>query len=149
MNSPRQPDARRFGQVNANEHCVGSTCVTPAQFQAKAAAAGQSNDDANGDSGGSSPASHSGSSETEPSDSPSVMQINGDNPAVIQVGATYTDLGAQITGPQQDLNLGIETYLNGTAMSPIQLDTLKSRPIQSPTSSPTKRMVSPAHPPTP
>jgi hypothetical protein len=31
--------------------------------------------------------------------------INGDNPAIIQVGATYTDLGAQITSPQQDLNL--------------------------------------------
>src|ERR1700722_1103824 len=51
------------------------------------------------------------------------MQINGDNPATIQVGATYTDLGATIEGPQQDLNLGIKTYLNSTLTSNILLDT--------------------------
>ena len=44
-----------------------------------------------------------------------MIQINGDNPAIIQVGASYTDLGATITGPQADLNLGIQTYLNGVA----------------------------------
>jgi hypothetical protein len=38
---------------------------------------------------------------------------NGNNPAVIQVGATYPDLGATITGPQAELNLGITTYVNG------------------------------------
>ena len=32
-------------------------------------------------------------------DSPPVIQINGDNPATIQVGTTYNDLGATITGP--------------------------------------------------
>jgi hypothetical protein len=52
-----------------------------------------------------------------------VLQVNGDNPAVIQVGATYTDLGATITGPQADLNLGITTYVNGTPMNPVQIDT--------------------------
>ena len=52
-----------------------------------------------------------------------MIQINGDNPAIIQVGASYTDLGATITGPQADLNLGIQTYLNGTLESPIELDT--------------------------
>ena len=52
-------------------------------------------------------------------DTPPVIQINGDNPAIIQVGASYTDLGATITGPQADLNLGIQTYLNGTLESPI------------------------------
>jgi hypothetical protein len=31
-----------------------------------------------------------------------------------------------ITGPQQDLNLGITTYVNGTAMSPVQLDTTEA-----------------------
>jgi len=39
------------------------------------------------------------------------------------VGATYTDLGAQITGPQADLNLGITTYVNGVETDPVQLDT--------------------------
>jgi Domain of unknown function (DUF5011) len=52
-----------------------------------------------------------------------VLQANGDNPAIVQVGATYTDLGAQITGPQADLNLGITTYVNGAPMNPVQLDT--------------------------
>jgi hypothetical protein len=51
-----------------------------------------------------------------------VLQVNGDNPAIIQVGATYSDLGATITGPQADLNLGITTYVNGSPINPIQLD---------------------------
>ena len=38
-------------------------------------------------------------------------------------GATYNDLGATITGPTADLNLGITTYVNGTEMSPVQIDT--------------------------
>ena len=54
---------------------------------------------------------------------PPVIQINGANPAVIQVGASYSDLGATITGPQADLNLDIAIYLNGVAISPIALDT--------------------------
>ena len=33
------------------------------------------------------------------------------------------DLGASITGPQADLNLGIKTFLNGALVSNIQLDT--------------------------
>jgi hypothetical protein len=54
---------------------------------------------------------------------PPVIQINGDNPAIIEVRAAYTDLGATITGPQADLNLGITTYVNGTPMNPLQIDT--------------------------
>jgi hypothetical protein len=38
-------------------------------------------------------------------------------------GATYTDLGATIEGPQADLNLDITTYVNGVPTNPIQLDT--------------------------
>ena len=56
-------------------------------------------------------------------DTPPVIQINGDNPSIVQVGAIYNDLGATITGPQPDLNLGIQTYLNGVATSPIIIDT--------------------------
>jgi hypothetical protein len=54
---------------------------------------------------------------------PPIIQINGNNPAIVQVGNTYTDLGATITGPQADLNLGIKTYLNGTLTSNIVVDT--------------------------
>jgi hypothetical protein len=31
--------------------------------------------------------------------------------------------GATITGPQQDLNLGITTFVNGAQMNPVQIDT--------------------------
>ena len=100
-----------------DELCVGSTCVTPAQFQAMVAAA-------NASQGGDSPSSPSddGSPSSTP-DTPPVIQINGDNPATVQVGATYNDLGATITGPQADLNLGITTFLNGTLTSNIVIDT--------------------------
>jgi hypothetical protein len=54
---------------------------------------------------------------------PPQIQINGGNPAIVQVGASYNDLGATITGPQQDLDLGLTTYVNGTEMSPVQIDT--------------------------
>jgi hypothetical protein len=42
---------------------------------------------------------------------------------MVQVGASYNDLGATITGPQADLNLGIKTFLNGALVSNIVLDT--------------------------
>ena len=59
----------------------------------------------------------------EATDTPPVIQIDGDNPAIVRIGETYNDLGATITGPQADLNLGVTTYVNGTKMSPVQLDT--------------------------
>jgi hypothetical protein len=46
---------------------------------------------------------------------------NGDVPAFIRVGATYTDPGARITGPQADLK-SFATYVNGAPMSPVQID---------------------------
>ena len=54
---------------------------------------------------------------------PASHPINGNNPAIIQISASYTDLGATITGPQADLNLGIKTFVNGLFVSNIQLDT--------------------------
>jgi hypothetical protein len=52
-----------------------------------------------------------------------IIAITGDNPAVLRVGDSYADLGATITGPQADLNLGIRTYLNGAPVNTIQIDT--------------------------
>jgi hypothetical protein len=54
---------------------------------------------------------------------PPVIQINGDNPAHVSVGATYQDLGATITGPKADLNLGLKYFLNGQLVSDIVIDT--------------------------
>ena len=55
-----------------------------------------------------------------------VIVLNGANPAQVQVGATYNDLGASITGPSDDLNLGISASVDGassTPMSSVALDT--------------------------
>ncbi|MGO4872420.1 MAG: immunoglobulin-like domain-containing protein [Roseiarcus sp.] len=99
----------------SNELCVGSTCVTPAQFQAMVAAANQSSTAAS--------PSTTGTPDSTSSPQAPVIAINGANPAVIQVGAIYNDLGATITGPQADLNLGIKTFVNGLFASNIVLDT--------------------------
>jgi hypothetical protein len=38
---------------------------------------------------------------------PPIIEINGDNPAIIHIGDAYQDLGATITGPTDaDKNLG-------------------------------------------
>jgi hypothetical protein len=52
--------------------------------------------------------------------------VNGNQPAIIQIGDSYADLGATIAGPQQDLNLGVQTYLNGTLTSNIVIDTTQA-----------------------
>jgi hypothetical protein len=41
----------------------------------------------------------------------------------VRIVDTYNDLGATITGPQADLNLGIRTFLNGAPANTIQIDT--------------------------
>jgi hypothetical protein len=46
-----------------------------------------------------------------------------DGPSIISINATYADLGAQITGPQPDLNLGITTLLDGATTTQPTLDT--------------------------
>jgi lysophospholipase L1-like esterase len=100
-------------EADVQKLCVGGTCVTPAQFQAMVAAANQS-----------ASASVSPSPSTSAAtDTPPVIQINGDSTAHIEVGASYTDLGATIIGPQADLNLGIKTFLNGALVSNIVVDT--------------------------
>lgn len=59
---------------------------------------------------------------------PAVIQINGSNPAIIHVGDAYADLGAAITAPDADKNLGIATYLNGIKTDALSflLDTSKA-----------------------
>jgi len=44
-----------------------------------------------------------------------VIAVNGNNPAQVQLGSTYVDLGAVITGPATALNLGISAIVNGGA----------------------------------
>jgi Chaperone of endosialidase/Domain of unknown function (DUF5011) len=111
----------------SNELCVGSTCVTPAQFQAMVTAADQTGGAPSPSGQGSSEAS--GASATSTPDTPPIITINGDNPAIIYVGDTYIDLGATITGPAQDLNLGINVSVDGgatTTPDQISIDTSTS-----------------------
>jgi hypothetical protein len=58
---------------------------------------------------------------------PPTITINGANPAVIQVGSSYADLGATVSdtgaGQAGDANLGYKTFLNGTLVSNIVIDT--------------------------
>jgi Chaperone of endosialidase/Domain of unknown function (DUF5011) len=117
-------------EVDTQKLCVNDstgakTCITKAQLD-------QLLENAASQQGGSGPSqSSSGNSSISSSVSgfpgassstPPVISVNGNDPATVQVGATYNDLGATITGPQADLNLGIRTFLNGVAMSPVQLD---------------------------
>ena len=111
----------------SNEVCVGKSsggevCVTGDQLAALLSAAGSSQTTESVSQSGTSNSS-STLPESVSSSTPPQIQINGSNPAIIQVGDTYNDLGATITGPQADLNLGITTYVNGAPMNPIQLDT--------------------------
>jgi hypothetical protein len=58
---------------------------------------------------------------------PPTNTINGDDPAILHVGDSYADLGVTLTdtGVSQagDANLGYKTFLNGTLVSNIVLDT--------------------------
>jgi hypothetical protein len=51
-----------------------------------------------------------------------VIKVHGKNPAEIELGADYADLGAGVSD-NDDHNLGIHTFLNGTAVESITLDT--------------------------
>jgi Domain of unknown function (DUF5011) len=66
------------------------------------------------------------SSPTPPSISgtttPPSIDIQGNNPATINVGDTYTDLGA-IVHDNQGHDLGYKTFLNGALVSNIVIDT--------------------------
>ncbi len=92
-------------------------CLTKSQVAAVLTAIGQvgapavSSSNASSTSGASAVATSSTSSSQ--ASTPPIIEINGANPATIQVGDVYSDLGAVITGPQESLNLGIAIYLDG------------------------------------
>ena len=61
---------------------------------------------------------------TSTSDGVPIISINGNNPANINVGDVYNDLGAVITGPtDSDKNLGIHLFVDGVLSEFIQIDT--------------------------
>jgi fibronectin-binding autotransporter adhesin len=101
--------------IQAQKLCLGATCIDEVQLKAllngQTAAAAAS-------IGGSSGTGSGGSSgdTTVP-----VLTLNGDNPATINIGDTYTDLGATVTDTANP-NLGYTVSLDGaTSTTPDQL----------------------------
>ena len=120
----------------SNDLCVSDgpndpapICVTKAQLAAVLAGNGSGNNQSpaaaqqSPAAGSNPPVSVTQNSATT---TPPTITINGDNPAYLNVGDSYADLGATVTddGPGQagDANLGYKTLLNGTLVSNIALD---------------------------
>jgi hypothetical protein len=51
------------------------------------------------------------------------IEIQGNNPATIQVGDVYIDLGARIIAPESALNLKIDTLVDGLLSETVTIDT--------------------------
>jgi hypothetical protein len=110
-----------------NELCVNKSdglpdCITGDQLAALLA--GQPPQSSSPSPASSSPNSDSA---TSTPDIPPTVTINGDNPAIPNVGGSYADLGATVSdtgpGPAGESNLGYQTFLNGTLVSNIVIDT--------------------------
>ena len=54
-----------------------------------------------------------------------IITINGNNPANINIGGAYSDLGALVTDNVNE-NLGFKTFLNGVEVAQINIDTASS-----------------------
>ncbi|MEN9561692.1 MAG: hypothetical protein RIQ56_965 [Candidatus Parcubacteria bacterium] len=72
---------------------------------------------------GASPSSNASSDGQIVENQTPTISVNGNNPATINVGETYADLGATITGPGSALNLGIRTLVDGVETQSVSLDT--------------------------
>lgn len=108
--------------IHTKELCVGEpnneTCITKDQLdallsgQAASAAATGSSGAGTGNTGGG---------------APPVMEIQGNNPSYLEIGATYQDLGAIITGPTDaDKNLGVQVFVGSTPIEYAVIDTSTS-----------------------
>jgi hypothetical protein len=98
-------------EITTKKLCVEDVCVTRDQFLRMVEGAGQA----------AAVASASGAAEG-PDTEPPVITINGNNPATLQVGDTYNDLGASVTD-NVDLNLGIRVFVGDTPMDQAAIDT--------------------------
>ena len=102
-------------KFTTNQLCVNKSdgtpvCVTGDQLSALLSTQGQQETP--------SPSPDSGPATT----TPPTISIDGDNPAVISVGATYADLGATAADAQGH-SLDVQTFLNGVEAPSITVDT--------------------------
>ena len=95
----------RTGKMNANELCMDDLCISKDQFRALLQSAGIT-----GATQNSTPVTTGTSTEpTTPQDTtPPTITLNGNNPANITIGSSYSDMGAVITD-NKDTNLGFTT----------------------------------------
>jgi hypothetical protein len=98
-------------EMTVQRLCIGSTCVDEAQLQALLANAGNA-------SGSPAPVEEADAIDTE---APTIS-ISGNNPAHLQVGDTYNDLGATVAD-NVDVNLGVRVFVGSTLMDQAVIDT--------------------------
>ncbi|MES2006643.1 MAG: immunoglobulin-like domain-containing protein, partial [Patescibacteria group bacterium] len=116
-------------QVNTKELCIEGVCITKTQLQDILDGAGvpQAQASTGGDEGGDN-GGDTGTTTPEGDTEAPVISLNGNNPAQIYVGDSYTDLGATVSD-NVDENLGFKVSLNGGAeidLSQLSLDTSTS-----------------------
>ncbi len=71
---------------------------------------------------GSTSSNSSGSASSTPDTTPPVITISGANPAQLQIGDTYSDLGATVTD-NIDQNLGVHAFVGATPIEQAFIDT--------------------------
>ncbi|MDP3784687.1 MAG: DUF5011 domain-containing protein, partial [bacterium] len=107
-------------EIQTDKLCIGQTCVTEAELKAlleNAGVAPAASSPTLGVDGLQTP-SVSPSADTEPP----TITINGNNPAEIEVGRSYADLGVTITDNVNN-NLGYKVSVDGVEMTEVQIDT--------------------------
>ncbi|MDE1924620.1 MAG: DUF5011 domain-containing protein, partial [Patescibacteria group bacterium] len=112
------------GSLVQTSGACGSTTGSP---QTIGGLSGSSSGGSSGGSTSTSTTSGGSTSTTTPVTVPPTITINGNNPATVAVGSTYADLGATVSdispGQAGDTNLGIYTFVNGSPVTSITLDT--------------------------
>ena len=107
-------------RIRTKELCVsdgnGETCVTKAQLDALIASAGSSGPQQSGETG------TGGADDDAPDTDAPVISVMGNNPATIEVGGTYSDLGATVFDAGSP-NIGIHTFVDGVEVQSVQIDT--------------------------
>jgi hypothetical protein len=110
-------------QVNAKTLCLDDLCITKTQLQN--ILNGQGSGSGSGNSGG---GTGGGTGSSTPDTEAPVITLNGNNPATVSIGSTYTDLGAVVTD-NVDTNLGFTVSLDGgatTTLDQLNVDTATS-----------------------
>ncbi len=100
---------------------VGNS-MTSGEGSTNSGTSGSSSSEASADGGSSTTSGESSSPAPQSGGNGSTIQILGNNPAQIEIGTRYADLGAAITDGSSD-GLNIATYLNGRQVDAVSIDT--------------------------